>query len=302
MKLIESCPICNSNELSTYSMKYSAGFPHIARTQCGNCKLVFANPMATADELNAFYANYYEKGNFEALAYKNKTSELFSQIDSIDLTDSTDSTALKSLSQFDKNVVKYTPNGNFLDIGFGLGFQLYLANKCGATAVYGTELDADAIQFVKSYLPNANLFEGELISAKYEDNYFDTINLCHVIEHVLNPVEYMNEVYRITKKGGILILATPNIASFPYKLFRVFNFLSFKVPVIVDGLEHTFIFSKKNLRALAELAGYKVKTHYSEAVKDSFQNIFKSNLSFRKKCVRYIQTKLKINQVLVLVK
>jgi 2-polyprenyl-3-methyl-5-hydroxy-6-metoxy-1,4-benzoquinol methylase len=277
-------------------MKYSAGFPHISRTQCKACKLVFANPMATADELNAFYANYYEKGNFEALAYKNKTSELFKQIDSID------STELKSLSQFDKNVVKYAPNGNFLDIGFGLGFQLYLANKCGATTVYGTELDADAIQFVKSYLPNANLFEGELISAKYDDNYFDTINLCHVIEHVLNPVEYMNEVYRITKKGGVLILATPNIAAFPYKLFRVFNFLSFKVPVIVDGLEHTFIFSMKNLRALAESVGYKVKAHYSEAVKDSFQNIFKSNLSFRKKCVRYIQTKLKINQVLVLVK
>lgn len=296
MKLIESCPICNSNELATYSMKYSAGFPHISRTQCKACKLVFANPMATADELNAFYANYYEKGNFEALAYKNKTSELFKQIDSID------STELKSLSQFDKNVVKYAPNGNFLDIGFGLGFQLYLANKCGATTVYGTELDADAIQFVKSYLPNANLFEGELISAKYDDNYFDTINLCHVIEHVLNPVEYINEVYRITKKGGVLVLATPNIAAFPYQLFRAFNFLSFKVPVIVDGLEHTFIFSKKNLKALAELAGYKVKAHYSEAVKDSFQNIFKSNLSFRKKCVRYIQTKLKINQVLVLVK
>ena len=293
MNLIESCPICNSNELATYSMKYSAGFPHISRTQCKACKLVFANPMATAQELNVFYANYYEKGNFEALAYKNKTTDLFKQIDASNVGD---------LKKLDKNVVKYAPNGNFLDIGFGLGFQLYLANKCGATAVYGTELDADAIQFVKSYLPHANLFDGELISAKYQDNYFDTINLCHVIEHVLNPVEYMNELYRITKNGGVLILATPNIAAFPYKLFRVFNFISFKIPVIVDGLEHTFIFSKKNLKTLAQAAGYKVQEHYSEAVEDSFKNIFKSNLSFRKKCVRYIQTKLKINQVLILVK
>jgi SAM-dependent methyltransferase len=249
--------------------------------------------MATAEELNTFYANYYEKGNFEALAYKNKTTQLFKQIDAADL---------KELTQLDRNVVKYAPNGNFLDIGFGLGFQLYLANKCGATAVYGTELDGDAIQFVKSYLNNANLFEGELISAKYEDNYFDTINLCHVIEHVLNPVQYINELYRITKKGGVLILATPNIASFSYKLYRVFNFLSFKVPLIVDGLEHTYIFNNKNLRSLAESAGYKVNKYYSEAVSDSFKNIFSSNLSFRKKCVRFIQTKLKINQVLVLVK
>jgi SAM-dependent methyltransferase len=274
-------------------MKFSAGFPHISRTQCKSCKLVFANPMATANELNFFYANYYEKGNFEALAYKNKTTHLFNQIDA---------TPLDQLSKFDKNIVQYVPNGNFLDIGFGLGFQLYLANKCGATAVYGTELDADAIQFVKSNLDKANLFEGEVINAAYPDNFFDTINLCHVIEHVLDPVNYINEIYRITKPGGVLILATPNIAALPYKIFRIFNFISFKVPVIVDGLEHTFIFSKQNLKSLAVSAGYKVKSHYTEAVHDSFKNIFSSSLSFRKKCVRYIQTKLKINQVLILTK
>ena len=239
MKLIEDCPICNSTELMPYSMKYNAGFPHISRTQCKKCKLVFANPMATAQELNTFYANYYEKGNFEALAYKSKTTDLFKQIDATHKDD---------LKTFDKNVVKYAPNGNFLDIGFGLGFQLYLANKCGATEIYGTELDADAIHFVKSYLSNAKLTEGEIFTAAYPNDFFDTINLCHVIEHVLNPVEYMNELFRITKKGGVLILATPNIAALPYKLFRFFNFISFKVPVIVDGLEHTFIFSKKNLK------------------------------------------------------
>lgn len=293
MKIIESCPICNSYNLATYSMKFSAGFPHISRTKCKNCNLVFANPMSNAEELNTFYANYYEKGNFEALAYKNKTIELFKQIDTSNFDE---------LSKFDKNVVKFAPNGNFLDIGFGLGFQLYLANKCGATAIYGTELDADAIKFVKSHLSNINIFEGELMSAKYQDNFFDTINLCHVIEHVLDPVEYIKELYRITKKGGVLILSTPNIGSFPYKLFRIFNFLSFKIPQIVDGLEHTFIFNKENLRSLAQSAGYTLITQYSEAVNDSFQNIFSSNLSFRKKCVRYIQTKLKINQVLILVK
>lgn len=293
MNIIEACPICASNELIPYAMKYSAGFPHISRTQCKKCKLVFANPMASANELNSFYANYYEKGNFEALAYKNKTTQLFNQIDT---------TPLPQLSILDKNIVQYAPNGKFLDIGFGLGFQLYLAHKCGATELYGTELDSDAIDFVKQHLPLAHLFKGEVFEAAYPNDFFDTINLCHVIEHVLNPVEYINELYRITKPGGMLILATPNIEAFPYKLFRVLNFILLKLPLIVDGLEHTFIFNKTNLKALALSAGYHVKHHYREAVNDSFKNIFSTNLSFRKKCVRYIQTKLAINQVLILTK
>lgn len=293
MRIIEACPLCNNNELATYSMKYSVGFPHISRTICKKCKLVFANPMANNQELSDFYSNYYEKGNFEALEYKNKTIYLFNQIE----------TALKSqLIHFDSNVANYASGGKFLDIGFGLGFQLFLANKCGALEIYGTELDKDAIQFVQQHLSNAQLFHGALTDAAYQNDFFDTINLCHVIEHVTDPVEYLKEVFRITKKGGVLILSTPNIHAFPYKLFRVINMLSFNVPLIVDGLEHTVIFNKHNLRLLAEQVGFKVIKQYSEAVNDSFQNIFNSNLSFKKKCVRYIQTKLKINQVLVLTK
>ena len=293
MLKIDTCPICNSNHLIAYAMKHTAGFPHIARTQCKDCEMVFANPMATLDELNNFYSNYYEKGNFEALEYKCKTKGLFNEIDEA---------SIDNLSKYDKNISKYAPNAIFLDIGFGLGFQLYLAQKLGAANLYGTELDKDAIDFVKPFLNNANLFHGELKDAVYPDQHFDLINLCHVIEHVLNPVQYMEELYRITKKNGVLIIATPNIGTWPYLLFRLFNFMTLKIPLIVDGLEHTFIFNKKNLIALTERVGFKVVEHYNEAVNDSFSNIFKSNLTFKKKVLRFIQTKLKINQVLVVTK
>jgi hypothetical protein len=38
--------------------------PHISRVRCENCKLVFANPMADADELVAYYDQYYEKDSY----------------------------------------------------------------------------------------------------------------------------------------------------------------------------------------------------------------------------------------------
>jgi 2-polyprenyl-3-methyl-5-hydroxy-6-metoxy-1,4-benzoquinol methylase len=165
--------------------------------------------------------------------------------------------------------------------------------------VYGTELDKDCIDFVQPYILDAQLYNGNLLSAKYENNQFDIINICHVIEHLIDPNSYLLELNRIVKNEGLIIVSTPNIGALAYQLFRVVNFLSFKIPLIVDGLEHTVIFNQKNLRTVIENHGFAIVDQYTESVNDSFSNIWKSNLSLRKKVVRYCQTFVKINQVIV---
>jgi ubiquinone/menaquinone biosynthesis C-methylase UbiE len=42
-----------------------------------------------------------------------------------------------------------------------------------------------------------------------EDEYFDSILCNAVLEHVSNPVEVINELYRVLKKGGYIYLAVP---------------------------------------------------------------------------------------------
>ena len=197
-----------------------------------------------------------------------------------------------------KNIKYYSGNGQFLDVGFGLGVHLYMAQKLGYK-VYGTELDSDCINFVTPYLPNAQLFSGDLLSANYENNYFDLINICHVIEHLIDPNSCLAELNRIVKTEGLIIVSTPNIGAIAYKLYRAFNFINFRVPLIVDGLEHTVIFNQKNLRTVIENHGFVIVDQYTESVNDSFSNIWKSNLSTRKKIVRYLQTFVKVNQVVI---
>ena len=205
---------------------------------------------------------------------------------------------IQELLKLDRNVKYYTGEGNYLDVGFGLGFHLYIAQKLGYH-VYGTELDKDCIDFVQPYILGAQLYNGDLLSAKYENNQFDIINICHVIEHLIDPNSYLLELNRIVKNEGLIIVSTPNIGALAYQLFRVVNFLSFKIPLIVDGLEHTVIFNQKNLRTVIQNHGFVIVDQYTESVNDSFSNIWKSNLSLRKKVVRYLQTFVKINQVIV---
>ena len=289
MKLLTACPICKSEQIGPYAMKYQKGFPHNSRTICKSCGIVFANPVADEQELNAFYKNYYDKGNFGNLQYKQKTISQFENIQKA---------TIQELLQLDRNVKYYTGEGNYLDVGFGLGFHLYIAQKLGYQ-VYGTELDKDCIDFVQPYILSAQLYNGDLLSAKYENNQFDIINICHVIEHLIDPNSYLLELNRIVKNEGLIIVSTPNIGALAYQLFRIVNFLGFKIPLIVDGLEHTVIFNQKNLRTVIENHGFAIVDQYTESVNDSFSNIWKSNLSLRKKVVRYLQTFVKINQVIV---
>ena len=289
MKLLTACPICKSEQIGPYAMKYQKGFPHNSRTICKSCGIVFANPVADEQELNAFYKNYYDKGNFGDLQYKQKTISQFENIQKA---------TIQELLKLDRNVKYYTGEGNYLDVGFGLGFHLYIAQKLGYH-VYGTELDKDCIDFVQPYILTAQLYNGDLLSAKYENNQFNIINICHVIEHLIDPNSYLLELNRIVKNEGLIIVSTPNIGALAYQIFRVVNFLGFKIPLIVDGLEHTVIFNQKNLRTVIQNHGFLVVDQYTESVNDSFSNIWKSNLSLRKKVVRYCQTFVKINQVIV---
>ena len=289
MKILTACPICKSEQIGPYAMKFQKGFPHNSRTICKSCGIVFANPVADEQELNAFYKNYYDKGNFGNLQYKQKTISQFENIQKA---------TIQELLKLDRNVKYYTGEGNYLDVGFGLGFHLYIAQKLGYH-VYGTELDKDCIDFVQPYILDAQLYNGDLLSAKYENNQFDIINICHVIEHLIDPNSYLLELNRIVKNEGLIIVSTPNIGALAYQIFRVVNFLGFKIPLIVDGLEHTVIFNQKNLRTVIQNHGFLVVDQYTESVNDSFSNIWKSNLSLRKKVVRYLQTFVKVNQVVI---
>ncbi len=289
MRLLDQCPVCNSTNIVPYSMKYHAGFPHISRTQCRTCGIAFANPMASQDELIDFYTNYYDKGNFGALDYKQRVSKKINEIHDTDI---------KVLQKEKRKILQHKQKGSFLDVGFGLGEELVVFHKLGFS-IYGTEFDQDCINFISASIPGSTLFRGDLLDAHYPDNFFDVINVCHVIEHVLNPVAYAKELQRILKPGGILIIATPDISSFAYRMYRIINFLSLRVPLIVDGLEHTVVFNKKALAKLTSDHNFQIIEHFRESLGESLTNIRASNMTFRKKIVRYLQTFVRINQVLI---
>lgn len=52
----------------------------------------------------------------------------------------------------------------------------------------------------------------------YPDAYFDTVVMIAVIEHLVDPIGCLKELYRVIKVGGRLIIDTPNIAKWTKRI------------------------------------------------------------------------------------
>ncbi len=98
---------------------------------------------------------------------------------------------------------------------------------------------------------NLRITRSTLHQAEYKNNFFDTITLNHVLEHVNNPSEMMLELNRILKPGGHLVIATPISDSLTFKIFG-------KYWAQIDTPRHLFIFSTETLKKYSEEFGFEV--------------------------------------------
>ena len=126
------------------------------------------------------------------------------------------------------------PGQKILDIGCAWGYSLLRLDSMGASA-YGIDIDLKALEFGKKLAEyNGYKIDTRYANAKslpFEDESFDSIICAETLEHI--PLEkrlaVFDEKKRVTKKGGKIVLSTPN----PYGLAEIGkrflgNFLFFR--------------------------------------------------------------------------
>lgn len=125
-----------------------------------------------------------------------------------------------------------------LDIGFNEHPNPYLKNPDG--------LDIEITKKPKNY---NKLFKQNILSNNLESYSYDLVIASEVIEHMENPLAFLRELKRITRKR--IIITTPS----PYSLSKfVYNFLfpNFK------KCNHLFLFTKRNMNFVAEILGLEI--------------------------------------------
>jgi 2-polyprenyl-3-methyl-5-hydroxy-6-metoxy-1,4-benzoquinol methylase len=117
--------------------------------------------------------------------------------------------------KFYRFAAQFVDGKRVADIGCGSGYGCRILMESGSTKVCGTDISKAAINFARSrYSGHADFrVQGITNLKEYEDGAFDVTICSEVLEHIK---EYgmerraLQELKRITKAGGLIVVGTPN--------------------------------------------------------------------------------------------
>ena len=101
-------------------------------------------------------------------------------------------------------------HGRVVDAGSGEGYGTALLR--GAT---GLELDETAVKHAASRYPGCSFVRTDVSALPLRAASVDAIAALQLIEHLTNPDAFISGAARSLRPGGMLIVSTPNRATFP---------------------------------------------------------------------------------------
>jgi len=142
-----------------------------------------------------------------------------------------------------RRIERYINKGAVLDIGCGRGLFLDIMKRHGWN-VTGVEVDRETAERVSRTYGIEVIEEGRMLNALSEGQ-FDVVTMYHVLEHLPDPVGMIRECGRVLRKGGLLVIAVPNLHSLQ-GIFGKSKWLHLDLPF------HLHHFSEAGLRKILE--------------------------------------------------
>jgi 2-polyprenyl-3-methyl-5-hydroxy-6-metoxy-1,4-benzoquinol methylase len=203
------------------------------------------NPRYSADHASKIY----DTGNWFSPAKENL--ETFSRKDH-SLTQHADKLHAKNVL---KKIRSFIKQGTILDIGCGLGSFLDQARLTGYS-VYGVEASSYAVDCCRQN-GHTNIQHGLFTGTLYSPETFDCITAFDVFEHVIDPSLFLKDVYRIIKKGGLVVIQVPNVNCISARV-KGQNWSQYILP------EHLNYFNSLTLKAILTANQFQVVASFSE--------------------------------------
>lgn len=110
--------------------------------------------------------------------------------------------------------LRWRRGGKLVDFGCGDGGFLSLAAK--HFDVTGIELSARGVELSRERVPTGKIFEGpvtEVANRELLAEAFDVVTAFGYVEHEWYPLPGMRAAHRVLKPGGVMVMKTPNHAS-----------------------------------------------------------------------------------------
>lgn len=199
---------------------------HYQIVKCSICGLVYSTPILGESKLE----NLYKKSE---LTYGSEIPYL-----------------KKTYGDYLKRFESLLPGKEkLLDIGCGSGFFLEEAKTFGFREVYGVEPSKDAIEKASPAIKDG-IINSVFKKGLFKNEFFDAVCFFQTLDHINKPNAFLSEVWRILKRGGLVLAINHDASSLFSKL------LGEKCPIY--DVEHTYLYDKSTMKKLFEKYKFKV--------------------------------------------
>ncbi len=239
MIVYSACPCCNGVDISKVlsAADHTVSNETFEIWQCNVCTARFTQNVPDKNEIE----KYYKSENY--ISHSDTKQGFINSLYHF--------VRKRTLNGKRKLVEKYTKLsiGKILDIGAGTGAFLQVMQK-SEWDVTGLEPDETARENAKKLYGLSLQPSEELFNLKAET--FDAITLWHVLEHVHELHEYMDQLKKLLKLTGCLFIAIPNYACYDEKIYKEF-WAGYDVP------RHLYHFSPTSITQLLLQHGLQLK-------------------------------------------
>lgn len=253
------CPVCKQVLINNSSFERKAGNGYLYKI-CAFCGYASLYPKPTKNTLN----NIYQKDDY----FSNLSVPISNKLIQFILT--------RRIFQIPSEWLnKKFKKGVILDVGCGNGEFLLDLKKSGWD-VWGNDISRVAVKNVGAIVGEDKVKEGEFTKINFRKK-FDVVSFWHVLEHIEDPVTYLNHGFKLLKEKGVIVGECPNFDSLTFKIFSKY-YSWIMVP------EHIGYFNNESIVRIFKKSGFKkIEVYYPS------RSLL--NLSFSMD--KYLQNKIK---------
>lgn len=230
----------------TFSARRTPDRMHYRFVKCFRCGLIFSNPILKPSQIFSLY----------------KDSEFHYSVESTYLAETYGNYLKKVLESFPRS-----KKIKLLDIGCGNGFFLEKAKSLGVNEVWGVEPGKETVKKAPKWL-RKNIVVDILKPGIFKNNSFDIITCFHTLDHIIEPDNFIKEVYELLKENGKILFIVHDTNGLSVKLFGE------KSPIF--DIEHIYLFNSKTLSKIFKINRFK-NTNVFE-VKNKYPLIYWSRM------------------------
>lgn len=190
------CPLCEASATRPFPIRYSFHGRTYRGHECRDCGFIFVAPRPSPAELDLMYGEeYFTAEGADAGAHSATDYETAAIAGSV------------KFPEILGWIRRYRPEGDFLEIGCGMGYFLDFARRHGYR-VSGIEYSEFGTAAARRKF-NLDVQRGSLDTVKLDPNAYDVVFLGDVLEHMVEPLGELRRIRALLKPGGVVAIEVP---------------------------------------------------------------------------------------------